>query len=91
LDLQWVDSLHSPEWFGALEERRCLIAVRSPCGKQRTNPFLMMTMVLPPHDPPVTVFTPQPMQIPRLQSVTHSFVSSGDRAKMTRKEKNPWL
>jgi hypothetical protein len=41
----------------------------------------MMTMVLPPHDPPVTVFTPLPMQIARLQSVTRSFVSSGDRAK----------
>jgi hypothetical protein len=25
LDLRWVDALHSPEWFGALEERGCLI------------------------------------------------------------------
>jgi hypothetical protein len=41
----------------------------------------MMTMVLRAHDPRVTVFTPLPMQIAGLQSVTRSFVYSGDRAK----------
>jgi hypothetical protein len=25
LDLRWADPLHFPEWFGALEERGCLI------------------------------------------------------------------
>jgi hypothetical protein len=25
LDLRWVDSLRSPEWFRALEERGCVI------------------------------------------------------------------
>jgi len=40
----------------------------------------MMTMVLCAQDPPVTVSTLQPMQIPGLQSIECSFVSSGDRA-----------
>jgi hypothetical protein len=41
----------------------------------------MMTMVLRAHDPRVTVFTPLPMQIARLQSVARSLVCSGDRTK----------
>jgi hypothetical protein len=39
-----------------------------------------MTMVLFAQDPPVTVPALQPMQIPRLQSIKCSLVSSGDRA-----------
>jgi hypothetical protein len=47
---------------------------------RRINLSLMMTMVLCARDPPVTVSTLQPMQIPRLQSIKCCFVSSGDRA-----------
>jgi hypothetical protein len=46
--------------------------------RHRTNPSLMMTMVLRAQDPPVTVFSVQPMQAARLQSVTCSFVSYCD-------------
>jgi hypothetical protein len=65
--------------------------------RQRTNPSLMMTMVLWAQDPPVTISTLQPMQIARRQASHAPPSGYADQlcrfpgsSKMTRKEKNTW-
>ena len=46
----------------------------------------MMTMVLRAQDPPVTVFTPLPMQAPRRQSVTPLLVPAIEQNDAEREE-----